>query len=398
MRVCILGGGGNVAEATGSVLYANGHNVFLFRFPTQIPVPGTPIRPERSRIRLSEINIKRVFQDAHDLPMYKPTWIGLNQFKEVDAFVFAFPTYMAEPVAALIGKHMAGRPLIALSDRFLGSYAFLTNVRYLHGDNAMPSIAIAFNGVPVMAQKETRDAPVSVFYIKPRHSFACYPHKQQNEARIILNNLFGLKSENLIGYESMLHLAFENTHCIEHAVVDLYNLQRNRYIAGKKLYSQELYKPEVLKRIDDVASDRDKISQMVLGKRFASLKEYDLRVFGDFGSPGFDLAGTSEFRTLHSALSKAPSPESWGAFGYEDTGWSMVTLESFGKAFNLSTPSLSKLIDDWNRYSGCDYREAGRTASSLMLSNLQDKTKEVRTYSDFKWIPHSVPTPNGLLR
>ena len=346
MHICILGGGGNVAEATGSALYTNGHKVSLFRFPTQIPIPGTPIRPERSRTRLSEINIKKVFQDAHDLPNYKPTWIGLNQFKDVDAFIFAFPTYMAEPVAALIGKHMAGRPLITLSDRFLGSYAFLTNVRHLYGENAMPSIAIAFNGVPIMAQKETRDAPVSVFYIKPRHSFACYPYEQQNEAKLILNNLFGLKPENLVSYESMLHLAFENTHCIEHAVVDLHNLQRNRYIAGKKLYSHELYEPAVLQRIDNVALDRDRISQVVLGKRFASLKEYDLRVFGSLGSPGSDLAGTSEFRTLHSALSRAPNPESWGAFGYEDTGWSMVTLESFGKAFNISTPSLSKLIDE----------------------------------------------------
>lgn len=397
MRVCILGGGGNVAEAVSSALKVQGHQVSQFRFDVQIPVQGTPPRPPRSAARLVESQIKRVFHTAQDLPDYKNDWVSTAQFKDIDAFVFAFPSYMAEPCARILGPHLAGRPLVTLSDRFLGSYAFLSEVLHQHGAHCMPSFAVAFNGVPIMAQKERRDSALSVFYIKSKHSFACYPQSSTQDARSLLGDLLGLKAEHLNLYDSMLHLAFENTHCIEHAVVDLANLRSGKYTAGGKLYSPELYKPEVLSRINAVAADRDRVSQAVLGKNFASLKEYDLRVFNQSGSPGSSIAGQADFRIHHDALSKAPNPESWGAFGYEDNGWSMVTLESFGKLFNVATPALSSLIDDWNAYAKCDYRIVGRTANSLRLYNQEfDPTKRngVRRLS---WLKDTFSNPYETL-
>lgn len=397
MRICILGGGGNVAEAVSSALKVKGHQVSQFRFDVQIPVQGTPPRPPRSAARLVESQIKRVFESAQDLPDYKNDWISVAQFKDMDAFIFAFPSYMAEPCARLLGQHMAHRPLLTLSDRFLGSYAFLTEVLHHHGEQFMPSFAVAFNGVPIMAQKETRDSAVSVFYIKSKHSFACYPQAATQDAKGLLSDMLGLGNDQLNRYDSMLHLAFENTHCIEHAVVDLANLRSGKYRAGGKLYSKELYKPEVLNRIDAVAADRDRISRTVLGKNFASLKEYDLRVFNQGGSPGSSIAGQADFRIYHDSLSKAPNPERWGAFGYEDNGWSMVTLESFGKLFNVPTPALSSLIDDWNAYTKCDYRIVGRTASSLRLYNQAFDMKKPEGYRQLSWLNGTFANPQQPL-
>lgn len=72
MRICILGGGGNVAEAVTSHFKTLDHEIFQFRFPVQIHIPGTPKRPSRSMSRLLEGNVQTVFHDAQELPNFKP--------------------------------------------------------------------------------------------------------------------------------------------------------------------------------------------------------------------------------------------------------------------------------------------------------------------------------------
>jgi len=41
--------------------------------------------------------------------------------------------------------------------------------------NAIPKVSIAFNGVPIMALKETRESPTSIYFVKKKHSIAWYP-------------------------------------------------------------------------------------------------------------------------------------------------------------------------------------------------------------------------------
>lgn len=385
MRICILGGGGNVAEAVACQMSGRGHDVVQFRFNPHVPVPGVPERPARSSARLETTQLRVVDPQGLALEGYRPRWITSAEFAGVDVFVFAFPSYMAEPVGRLLGRQIAGRPLVNLSDRFLGTYDLVATARRWHGPDATPSFCVAFNGVPIMAQKASRDAPLTVFYFKRGHSVACYPFTAVEPARELLEECFGIRPEQIRHYETMIHLAFENTHCIEHAVVDLGNLRLGLYTGDKNLYSRALYRKDALERIDRIVCERDLVARRVVGRSFASLAEYDTRVFGVSTAPGDDLAGTVTYRIEHDALGRAPSPEWWGAFGFEDNGWSMVTLESVGRLFNIHTPELSRLIDEWCRFGRTDYRKVGRTLTSLAVTPRPERL--LSGYADLHWLP-----------
>ena len=394
MKVCVLGGGGNVAEAVAANLVANGHQVSQFRFAEQISIRGIPKRENRSLERVSELKFLNVSTQECLLESKKIqcfTSEGSESFSKFDLFIFAYPSYMAEVVAKRLGNKIAGKPLINLSDRFLGTYSFIFNVNKLYGSQFLPSVAVAFNGVPIMALKPDRNSPTHIYYIKPKHSIAWYPQTREGRtaAYKLLIDLFKFESSQLIPYSSMLHLGFENAHCIEHAVVDLYNLQKEKYQTGNFLYSPELYDKEVLAKVEQILNERDQIANRVVGRSFASLKDYDIRVFGSGGNPDLALAGTSAFRITHDSLSKAPSMLRTTAFGYEDIGWSMVTLESFAKAFAINTPNLTTLINEWNYFMGCDYRTAGRTINTLDLlpiPNVHNQT--INDYRDLNFLPN----------
>jgi hypothetical protein len=399
MRICVLGGGGNVAEAVSALLHARGHVVYQYRPPRHVDVQGVPIRPSRNSARLNSSSIELVGDPLHDLSTHRLRWIDIGEFSNVDTFVCAFPSYLATYVGRELGAHIQGRPFINLSDRFLGTYDMVNSLKNRHGFSAGPSICVAFNGVPVMAQKATRDAPLTVYYFKRRHSIAVYPSNAEAQGRALLEEVFGLGANDLRCYETMLHLAFENAHCVEHSVVDLENVSARRYASPNKIYSQGLYTDQAIRRIDAVLADRDNIASAVVGGQFASLRQYDLAVFGGYASSDPSLAGTQDFRIHHANLMHAPSPMSWGAFGFEDTGWSMVTLESFARLFGVQSPSLTKLIDDWCARTQTDYRVTGRTVRSLQLLSTGQNSPP-KSYTHLTWQPgflsQSIALPNHL--
>ena len=166
-------------------------------------------------------------------------------------------------------------------------------------------------------------------------------------------------------YASLLDLAFENAHCIEHAVADIQNLKRNSYVAGNRLYSRYLYDDRIVNRIAKIILERDQVAISILKRSFASLADYDHRVFRGESAMNASLAGTARFRCHHQLLSQAPSPEDYNAFGYEDIGWSMVPMESMAKRVSIPTPNLTALIDEWSEFMDCDYRSHGRTLQTF---------------------------------
>lgn len=372
LHACILGGGGNVAEAVAAHLLSRGHRVSQFRFSEPVTIPGVPQRPPRSKQRLNRLAFKNESGQPCSLQNGTVPWISPEQFHDVDVFLFAFPSYMAEPVGDKVGAYLAGRPIINLSDRFLGSFALMQTIKKKHGVEAMPRWVAAFNGVPIMALKAERDAPTTIYYVKPAHSIAWYPQNRDVKAQTyrFLMELFGFKESQLKPYQSMLHLAFENAHCIEHAVVDLENLNRDAYQAGRHLYSPQLYTEVMIARMNTIITERDRVAERVLQQQFTSLSGYDQKIFGT-GAVASAAVGTSAFRIQHPGLSKAPSLLKTTAFGYEDIGWSLVTLESVAKYYGISVPEVTRLIEEWNAYSRCDYRVQGRTLSSLDVINTQ---------------------------
>ena len=124
-HVCILGGGGNVAEAVAANLVAKGHKVSQFRFSEPVEVPGIPKRPARSKERLSVVKFINDSSQACKLKEHNVKWLSKEGFDDVDVFITAYPSFMSEKLAEYIGDSIADRTIINLSDRFLGSFAFM---------------------------------------------------------------------------------------------------------------------------------------------------------------------------------------------------------------------------------------------------------------------------------
>jgi len=376
-RVCILGGGGNVAEAAAAHFGSNGHDVCQFRFPSAVVLPGVPVRPPRSPERLSKLNVEGR-EDSSQKSMAIP-FIGASDFGNVDVFVFALPSFMAEPMADALGKALSGKFFVNLSDRFLGSYTLMARLVSKHGSAALPQAAVAFNGTPIMAIKDGREGPCKIYFVKQSHAVAIYPQTRaaRTTACSLLLDLFQFPAPSLRLYRSMFHLAFECAHCVEHAVMDLLNIKVGRYDTNEQehknqtcgLYHESSYTDSGIKIIEDILRERDAISRVACGHSFMSLKDYDVKVF-DHGSPTRVEPGTVEYRTKHTGLSSAPPLSRSTAFGYEDVLCCLVPLESFAGTLGVRTPKLSTLIDQWCAVMEVDYRAVGRTISSLGLSRV----------------------------
>jgi hypothetical protein len=385
MKVCIIGGGGNVSEGVGAFLATQGHSVYYFRFKNPIHVAGVPRRPERARERLRSVLVAPIAELGSPSVSLQYRWCSEREIEGADVVLFAMPSYMSEVVGARLGKHLRNKVFLNLSDRFLGTYALLHTIDANYGVEALPRLAIAFNGVPIMAQKQGREGATVAFHVKPSHTFSAYPAACRAECEQILTTLFELKVTQLRMLPTFLHLAFENAHCIEHAVADLANLKLEKYRHDTRLYDRCRYTASITNRIGKLVAERDAISMRCLGRRFLSLADYDRLVFPSRDGSLLAVAGLPEYRIYHERLRCAPSPESYNAFGFEDVGWSMVTMESVARHMGMATPHLTLLIDEWCMYVQVDYRSAGRTLKSLGLGNT--RCGEVPTINGLMWRP-----------
>jgi hypothetical protein len=369
MKVAILGGGGNAAEALGGLLELTGHEPYFFRFPNQVDVPGTPKRPKRSSARLDSMQFSYAKHLDLRLPNSKYRWITASQIEEFSVVFYCFPSYLVNHTVDAVGKFLKGKVLINISDRALGTYSIISRISNKFGPQALPRLAIAFNGVPIMAQRSGLDSSTTVFLKKSSHTISCYPGNQSTEAKAILEELLGISPTIVNFLPSLLHLTFQNVHSIEHSVVDLENLRFARYATAGRLYSDRLYTPQMLERINAVTRERDAVAWACMGLRYFSIAQYDQKVFPSIGVKIDDVSGTAEYRQRHDLLKDAPSPSAWNAVGFEDVGWAMVTLEDFGRHAGVATPELGSLIDDWHRMTGVNYRQHGRTLRSIGLTS-----------------------------
>ncbi|WP_371171200.1 hypothetical protein [Aliiroseovarius sp. 2305UL8-7] len=366
MKIVIIGGGGNAAEATGGFLLAKGYEVSFFRFSTRILVPGTPVRTTRLRSRLDRIEVK----GTGDFSAYtfngKVNWANEDDLRRADVFIYAMPSYLVEKVGEHLGKFIDGKVLINLSDRSLGTYNLVKSMkRYSY--EAGPRLAIAFNGVPIMSQKHHREGDNSLFFVKPKLSFSVNKSELKHEAIQLLCDIFSLRASALKYYDSFLRLCMENVHSIEHAVADIVNLRYGNYDQPGRLYSSVNYTQAICRRISNIASERDRISLCLFGQSFVSLGAYDEVVFPSKFEEVAALSGSNKYRNEHEILKWAPSPDRISAFGYEDVGWAMVPLEQIGLLLGVESPALAALIDDWTTFCGTDFRAHGRKVTRTDL-------------------------------
>lgn len=363
MRVCVIGGGGQLAEAVSTWLTTRRHEVVHYR-PSQVPLPGVPPRPARPTSRLDGFDTHAEAHAALDAGKGRYRWISRGEAESADVFLYCLPSYLAEPMGARLASATHGKYVVNLSDRFMGTVAFCRAAR-----NVLPrwrcTAAVAFNSPPALAYQRIRNDSTSVIYSKPFVLAAPTEPQMLRDSVEIIESLFGITE--IRWHPTTLQLAFENINSVVHAVQDLACLRSDLFGRPGSLYDRETYTADIVARIDRVVRDRDAVATRYSTQAYRNLREFDASTFrtGSAHSPG-----TAEYRHRHPLLSTVPRPSAFTAHGYEDVGWSMVPLESAGRVAGVRTPNLTALIDDWNRYMGVNYRMVGRTAASLGLTRL----------------------------
>lgn len=373
MDVCVIGGGGQIAEGIGTLMRQRSRslNVSYYRLE-QVAIPGVPARPRRPRSYFDEISVVGSGLTAIESATIRNRWSDEQMMQRCDIFVFAMPSYLAEHTARLLAKYLSGKVLINISDRFLGTYAM--NNEVVRAGYTPIKMGIAFNSPPIIAYQPQRNEQIRVYYDKASVHISCFPPNEILSAIGIISDVFGIPKSSVKAAPSLLYLAFENTQSIVHAVQDLENLQRGNYCAdgfGSR-YDESAYTEKMVRRVKLIIEERDVVASFYLNTRTRSLFDYD-RASDTIFCTNLGIAyGTAVYRQCHPVLRMVPRPSVYYAHGYEDVGWAMVPLESFARIARLETPHLSRLITDWSRFMMNNYRATGRTARTLNL--VQDPT------------------------
>lgn len=374
MKVCIIGGGGQVAEGIGAMLIQNNIDVFFYR-AKRIFVKGTPIRPKRTQNRFDNIEIIGTKKTIIEEATFKYEWADESMLIKCEVFIFTMPSYTAEVIARSLSKYLSGKILINISDRFLGTFAM--NQEILKAGYKTLGFGIALNSPPIVAYQPIRNGFTKVYYDKSSVNFSCLSNNYSSEAIQILKDVLKLPEKSIKMSSSMLGLAFENTQSIVHSVQDLENLLLGNYGVNGigSRYDKCSYTDMMVKNINEIIVERDEVSHYYLGLKFKSLADYDIASNKKFKTGLSIEYGTALYRQEHNILNTVPRPSIYYAHGYEDIGWSMVPLESFAKKAGIKTPNLSKLIDRWSFFMSNDYRANGRTIESLGLSDINNFIK-----------------------
>lgn len=371
MKVVIIGGSGQVADAIGIMLMNKGHDVSFFRFKNNIFISGVPLRPLRSGNRYSKVNIISGSNSQTESFEYSYRWVDQSEIAKADVIIYSLPSYLAEYTGLFLSKQLDNKILINISNRFLGTYSLAVSAKKVN-PKFNPKLFIALNSPPLLSYQKNRDEFSKIFYQKPMVMCSCFPHKKSDEAKALLNTLFDFSNDNIRFMPSELDLSFENINSILHAVQDLENLRNNIYLEQSvgTLYGAKTYVKSMVHKADQIVLERNLIAEKYSDKKFRSLQEFDLSTFKlpDFNSKNY--SSSVSYRSDHKILKEIPNPTRYNAHGYEDIGWSLATLESFGTFANITTPHLTKLIDDWNQFMNVDYRKEGRTVQSLGLTNI----------------------------
>jgi hypothetical protein len=272
-----------------------------------------------------------------------------------DIYVFCLPSFLAEFVGYRLGHALRDKFVVNVSNRFMGTEALCQAAERTSAGWSMAG-AVAFNSPPLLAYQRVRNAATSLLYSKPFVLAAPCRGTPISTAASVIADLFGIREIRWMPSE--LELAFENINSIVHAVQDLACLRAGLFNFPGPLYDRATYTDEMVRSINAVTADRDLVAASFTIQRYRSLAEFDATTFA---TPNITFPpGSATYRQVHPLLSKVPRPTTFTAHGYEDVGWSMVPMEALGRKHGLSTPYLSRLIDEWNRMTGFDYRSFGR--------------------------------------
>jgi hypothetical protein len=363
--VCIIGAGGQVAEAVSSWLTVRGHRIIHYR-PKPVAIPGVPPRPRRPMSRLERFSVSPESTASMDGGFGRHRWVGRQEAARAEVFVFCLPSFLAEFTGHALATSIKSKHIVNVSDRFMGTAA-LCRAAERECPGWAAASAVALNSPPLLAYQRTRNKATSLLYSKPFVLAAPLVPSMSVVATQIMTDLFGIS--DIRWMDSTLELAFENINSIVHAVQDLECLKAGLFEGNSSsLYDAIAYQPRMIERINAIALERDAIAARYTPRRYRDLATFDATTFRT--ATGL-VPGTAAYRHHHSLLSTVPRPSIFTAHGYEDVGWAMVPLESLGRQAGIASPALSALIDEWSHLMHTNYRAVGRTAQSLGIATSQ---------------------------
>lgn len=364
MKITIIGGGGNTAEATGAMLLMKGHQVNFYRFPHHIHIVGLPIRPHRSLSRLQKIEISPS-EDYKDYKyMGKAIYIDKSDISKSDAIIIALPSYMMEILPSLLPFTFGGKIVISLCERFHNTEVFFRSLRTL--GHPFPKIMISHRSDPFDSNKISHEGINRLWRIKENNDYYITPCNSFKEALNVMVALYGDQALKWKRVKSLWDISFQNINAISHAVTDLFALQENKYIIGTPHYTPLTYTPKIVDIINKVIGDRDLITRHILGCSYLSLGQHEARSYGADGLE--DILGTHLFRFENRILKNRPAPVWYRMSGFEDIGWSIVPMEEVARHFGIKVKYVTSLINAWISLTNIDYRKYGRHLGSIIYS------------------------------
>lgn len=376
LKVVIIGGGGNTAEVTGSILTLNGHNVSFFRFPKQVKVKGTPVRPTRSLERLQkfQVNPREGLEDYSY--QGKAYFTDINGISKADVIIIAMPSYMMELLPKLLPNVFSNKIVISLCERFLNTSVFLRAIK--ETGFLPPKFMISHRSDPFDANKVGKDGFNRLWRMKENNDYFITPNIYLKEAVDIMVSIYGTHAYKWKSVSSIWDIAFQNLNAISHAVTDFDAVFERKFILGQPHYTKDTYTPLTVENINRIIAERDILTQKILGKVFPSLRAHEKSSYGSKGME--DILGTAIFRLENKILVNRPAPEMYRASGFEDIGWSLVPMEEVATMFKVPMPYTSNLINKWSQKVGVNYRKVGRKVGDL-IQTLPNCSVLINSYS-----------------
>lgn len=364
MKITIIGGGGNTAEVTGAMLMMRGHTVNFYRFPFQIPVKGTPLRPTRSLKRLSQIDICPTLELSDYTFDSKAIFIQKSEIIKSDIIIIAMPAYMMERLPSLLPFVFSNKIVISLCERFHNTLVFFRGLE--QQGMALPRIMISHRSDPYDANKTSKEGSNRLWRVKKSNDYYITPSELTDESLSIMEIVYGSQSLKWKCVNSLWDISFQNLNAISHAVTDLYALKHNKFKIGTPHYTVETYTPKTVEMIKNIIKERDMITNRLMGCVYPSLEEHESKSYGAQGL--LDILGTNIYRYENSILKNRPAPEWYRASGFEDVGWSITPMEELAIKMNIDVPYTTSLINAWNNFAAVDYRKIGRRLDSIIYT------------------------------
>ena len=211
----------------------------------------------------------------------------------------------------------------------------------------------------IYAARSTSLTSAHIFKTKAEVSLAAIPATKTNHVLKLLNKAY----PQFIGAKDVLETSINNYGAIFHPGPTVLNSGHIERGCPFEYYTEGIT-PSIGQVLEQMDGER-----MAIGRRLQietiSAKDW---LFNTYGAPGDNLYEAIQNNPAYRGL-QAPL-NLYSRYIYEDVPYSLVPMESIGRAVGMKTPAISSIINIAQMMTGRDFRREGRTADRLGLEGL----------------------------